>query len=387
MTEGKSIVASFSIVPDPRIDRQKKHKLLDVIIIAICGVISGCDGWVDIEEYGNTKFDWFKTFLDLPNGIPSHDTFGRIFSLIDPLKFQEAFYDWIQSHVHLKDGEVISLDGKYIRASYRERGRARSIIGMVSAWATDAGVALAQKRASFNKKNTEKTIFKDLIDFLNIKGHIVTMDANGCHANVTNKIIEKGADFVVGLKGNQRSLRKLAGLELENAKKINSFETRNSGHGREEKRTCFAMKLSDSFLKKLDKKNEQRNKENWNGLSTIIKIISERKVGAKTSLEERFYITSLDPDPEKLLKVIRSHWHIENKLHWTLDVAFNEDRCRVIKGAAPENFSVLRQLALNLLKREKSSKRSIKGKRLKSAWDNNYLLKVICGIGPSEMVI
>ena len=141
------------------------------------------------------------------------------------------------------------------------------------------------------------------------------------------------------------------------------------------------------MLKKLDKKNEQRNKENWNGLSTIIKIISERKVGAKTSLEERFYITSLDPDPEKLLKVIRSHWHIENKLHWTLDVAFNEDRCRVIKGAAPENFSVLRQLALNLLKREKSSKRSIKGKRLKSAWDNNYLLKVICGIGPSEMVI
>ncbi|MBC8549714.1 MAG: ISAs1 family transposase [Candidatus Brocadiales bacterium] len=380
MNESKSLIESFSIIRDPRVNRQKKHNLIDVIIVAICGVISGCDGWVDVEEYGNTKYDWFKTFLELPNGIPSHDTFGRIFSIIDPIKFQEAFYDWIQSFVQLKEGEVIALDGKYIKASYREPGRARSIIGMVSAWASEAGVVLAQKRASFDKKNTEKVVYSELIDLLKINGCIITMDAYGCHAKLTNQIVSKDADFIVGLKDNQRALKTSIKREFEKIEGMNVFETKNSGHGRKEIRTCSSFALDDTFLTRLNAKCRKRSQVPWNGLKTAIKIVSQRAIGDKKSVEERFYISSYPADSEKLLSSIRSHWHVENKLHWTLDVAFNEDRCRVTKGYAPENFAVLRQLSLNLLKKEKTSKRSIKGKRLKSAWDNNYLLAVISGM-------
>jgi predicted transposase YbfD/YdcC len=389
LEEAKSLMESFSIIPDPRLDRNKRHNLIDIIILAVCGVISGCDTWVDIEDYGETKFEWFNSFLELPNGIPSHDTFGRVFSLLDPLAFQQAFYEWVQGVVKIEDGEIISLDGKYMKASLTEAGRSRSMIGMVSAWASNAGVSLTQKRVTFEKSKTEKQVFGELIDFLKLNGHIVTMDANGCHGEITNKIIKKGGDFVVGLKSNQKSLLKSVKLEFKKHEgDLPTSETLdNSGHGRIEKRCCQVLKLSSEFLDLLDKKRKKRSQANWDNLNTVIKIISERTVNKKTTVTERFYISSLDAPPSKLLHVIRSHWNVENKLHWTLDVAFNEDRCRVIKGTAPENFAILRQLAINLIKQEKTSKRSVKGKRLKSAWDNTFLMKVISGTEPETFAV
>lgn len=381
-----SIIEHFSVIPDPRIDRHKKHKLIDIIVLSICGVISSCNTFVDIEEYGKAKLDWFKKFLELPNGIPSHDTIGRVFSLLDPLELQKAFYEWVQSLVNLKDGEIINIDGKYINASHGASKNKRSIFGMVNAWASDAGVALGQLRIDFEKRD-EKQGFRDLIDVLNLKGCTVTMDAGGSHADITNKIIEKGGNFVVALKNNQKSLKKQA-EEIFNNKNIENFsisETLDKQHGRIEKRTCIVSKLSPLFLKFLEKKNQRKYQVSWIGLKTIVKIISNRKVkneGEKT--EVRYYLSSLEEDASKLLNVIRSHWGVENKLHWVLDTAFREDSCRVRNGYAGENFAVIRRLAVNLLKQELTSKRSINGKRLKCSWINEYLYKVISGMTPDN---
>lgn len=381
----QSLIDHFMVITDPRINRTKKHNLIDIIVIAVCGVICSCETWVDIEEYAYSKEDWFKTFLELPGGVPSHDTFGRVFSLIDPIEFQKAFYEWTKSVITITDGEIISMDGKYFRSSLTKAGDPRSVIGMVSAWASKAGVALAQKKADF-KKSGEKKIYKDLIEILDLKGCIVTMDAYGCHADITNRIVAKGGDFVVALKKNQGILLKEVEKIFCSDKKIKSYETQEKSHGRLERRICRSVKFNINSIQDVDIKAIKRFKD-WNGIESITEIKSERTLNGKTSHQTRYYISSLNPKPEKLLDTIRSHWGVENKLHYVLDVAFDEDHCRVRTGHGGENLAVIRRLALNLIRQEKTSKRSVNGKRLKCSWTNDYLLKVIKGMNLNNLQI
>jgi predicted transposase YbfD/YdcC len=259
---------------------------------------------------------------------------------------------------------------------------------MVNAWASRAGVALAQLRTDYEKRN-EKEAFRDIIDFLELEGALVTIDANGAHASITNKIVEKKGSFLVALKRNQKSLLKSVEEEFEGSSQDEkSFsETVDKGHGRIEKRSCEALNLSDLFLKNLNKKNHKRGQEKWKGLRSVCKITRERKIKETITIEKVYYISSLAANSSKMLEAVRSHWGIENKLHWALDVSFNEDSCRVRNGYAGENFAVIRQLALNLIKQEKTTKKSIKSKRLMCGWENDFLVKVISGMTSESMVV
>lgn len=384
MPAPKDLFSFFLTVTDPRLDRTKKHKLIDIIVIAVCGVISGCETWVEIEEYAEMKYDWFKTFLELPGGTPSHDTFGRVFSIIDPMEFQKAFYEWTKAAFDITEGEIISLDGKYFKSSLTKAGDPRSILGMVSAWASNAGIALAQRKADF-KKSGEKQVYRDLIDALALKGCIVTMDAYGCHADITNEIIKKEGDFLVGLKNNQKVLYKKVQESFANAKKLKAFETSEKSHGRVEKRVCRAIKFDIKKIDNVDRKALSRFKT-WEGIQSAVEVTSTRTLNDKTSVVTRYYISSLKPDPEKLLEIARSHWGVENKLHYVLDVAFDEDHSRIRTGHGGENMAILRRLALNLLRAE-PSKSSIQVKRKKCGWTNEFLLGVIKGINLDHLTI
>lgn len=373
------MIESFSVISDPRVGGRCEHNLLDVLVISVCGMLSGCDSFVGIEEYAKIKREWFEGFLELKGGIPSHDTIGRIFSILDPVEFQKAFYEWARSIPDLDD-KIISLDGKYIRSSHGASNNRRSIFGMVNAFASNAGVALAQLRTDYEKRD-EKQAFRDLLNFLEVKGSLVTMDANGAHADIVNIVIDKGGDYLVGLKRNQRSLLSAVEKDFE-TQEVDRFETKNRGHGREEIRLCESIELSENLLRDLDAKNRKRRAKMWKGLKSACRITSTRILKGKTSTEVRYYLTSRGADAEQLLKAARSHWSIENKFHWVLDVAFNEDACRVRIGHAAENMARLRQFALNILKLHPKGKRknSIKTKRQKCGWDDGYLLEVIQGM-------
>lgn len=385
MKKEKNIIEHFSILSDPRIERHKKHKLIDIVVISVCGIISGCQTFVEIENYGNSKIDWLKSMLELPNGIPSHDTIGRVFSLINALEFQKAFYEWTQTLVSLSD-EIINIDGKYIRASHGASNNKLSIFGMVNAWASNAGIALAQLRTDYEKKS-EKQAFKDIISFLELEGALVTMDANGCNAEIANAITRKKGDYLIGLKKNQKSIYNQVENIFSETKDCSVYETSNKGHGRTEKRVCFALNLKSDFLHFLNKKTTQRQTAHWEKLKSVCKIESTRIVKGKETKEVRYYISSCKANAEKMLNAARSHWGVENKLHWQLDVSFNEDACRVRNGYAGENLAVIRQLALNLIKQEKSTKKSVRVKQLLCSWEDQYLSKVITGITPDNYVI
>lgn len=376
LTKNKSdIIFSkyFSKLTDPRIDRTKQHSLEDIIIIAICGTICGADGWTEIEEYGKAKFKWLKTFLLLPNGIPSHDTFGRVFSLLDPEQFQECFLGWVQSVVTLTKGEVVAIDGKTLRKSF-DKASEKAAIHMVSAWANTNRMVLGQVKV--DDKSNEITAIPKLLKLLDISGSIITIDAMGCQKKIATVIKENGADYVLALKENQPNLYENVSVFFDKAIK-NGFgdiqydyhETKDKGHGRIERR-CY-WKVSDITWVK--------HKENWDGLNSIGMVESHRCIGDKESVERRYYINSIKNDVKQFAHAVRSHWGIENSVHWVLDIAFREDESRVRKDNSPQNLAMLRHIALNLIKQEKSIRYGIKKKRLKSGWDNDYLLKVLFG--------
>jgi len=384
MTPSKSLIDHFVLVQDPRIDRTRKHKLIDIIVMTICGLICKSETWTDIADYAESNEDWFRKFLELPGGVPSHDTFGRVFSLIDPKEFQKAFYEWTQSIAEISEGEIIALDGKYNKASLTVPGDRRSITGMVSAWASEAGVALAQMKTDFIKTG-EKKVYKDLIDFLKIQGCIITIDAYGCHQDITDKIIEKGGDFVIALKRNQRVLHdEVEKLFKESDDFEESFETLDKSHGRIEKRICRSLFYDTTWVE--GHRHAVKRLHNWRGIISVIEIKSERTINDKTSHQTRYYISSLLPDAKKMLHIIRSHWGIENKLHYALDVSFDEDHSRVRLGHAAENFSSARRLALNLVKQETSLNRSVNRKRLMCLWKQDYLLKVLKGMTSENLI-
>jgi len=370
-----TIEQHFGDLADPRIDRTKLHKLLDILVIAICAVIAGADNWEDVEEFGKARLTWFQTFLEVPNGIPSHDTFTRVFARLDPEQFQAGFMRWMSAVSEVIGGQVIAIDGKVLRRSH-DKGIGKAAIDMVSAWATANRLVLGQVKV--DEKSNEITAIPKLLEALEVAGCIVTIDAMGCQTEIAAKIIEREAEYVLSLKENQGQLYEDVErlfVDLEDSQyKAYAFDyekTVNKDHGRIEIRECWT--ISDrEVLRHL------RGFANWKNLLTVSRIRAQRWIGEEKSSEDRYHIASI-AGAKRVLWAVRSHWGIENELHWTLDLAFDEDRCRVRKDHGPENFALLRHIALNLLKQEKTCQRGIKGKRLLAGWKQDYLLKVLAG--------
>lgn len=357
---------------DPRIDRTKRHKLIDILTIAICAVICGADSWVAIELYGCTKYSFLKTFLELPNGIPSHDTFARVFAQINPQQFQECFLNWMKSVHKITDGEVVAIDGKTLRGSY-DKNIDQSPIQMVSAWATTNKLVLGQVKV--DSQSNEITAIPELLKVLDLSGCIVTIDAIGCQKEIVKLIAQQSADYVITLKKNQNNLYESVEKLFETGISTgfegiqhSTYKTEETGHGRHEIRNYVML---NGIGSQLDPDSV------WSKFSSIGMVESVRLLNGKTTVETRYFISSLVSNAEEFANSIRSHWGIENSLHWILDVALKEDDCRIRKDNAPENFAVLRQIAINLLGKEKRVQRGIKNKQFLAAMDNNYLARIL----------
>lgn len=361
----------FGELPDPRKGQNVQHPLLSIVSIAICAVICGADNWVDVEMFGQAKQAWLETFLALPHGIPSHDTFGRVFRWINPEAFETCFSEWTQALCSLTAGEVIALDGKQLRRS-KDGVLGREGIRLVSAWASENGLMLTQ--APVEAGHNEIPTLLKLLSVLDVSETIVTIDGIGCQTAIAAAITQQQADYVLAVKGNQETLTDDIQAAFEPTTRDfapHYAKTVNKGHGRLEIRECWATDAPDVLRFIQDYKA-------WSGLRSLVKITSERRLPSKTEYETRYFISSLPPDPVRLLRIVRAHWQIENAFHWVLDIAFREDESRVRKDHAPRNLALLRRLALNLLRREDSLHVGIKAKRLRAGWDAPYLLKVLC---------
>jgi predicted transposase YbfD/YdcC len=366
-----SLFDSLGEVPDPRRERTKLHRLVDILVIAVCATICAAETWEEIAEFGRAKESWFKKFLALPNGIPSHDTFRRVFLLINPEKFQEAFVVWVRSVAQVTDGEVIAIDGKQVRGARGADGKQG--LRLVSAWASEHRLVLGQLKTE--QKSNEITAIPLLLELLELRGCIVTIDAMGCQTEIAARIIKQEADYVLSLKGNQGNLHEEVADYFTWASAINFKEveydycaTLEKDHGRIEGRRCWVTEDIEWFTEKAE----------WAGLRSFIMVEAEREVlGQAVTVERRYFISSLAADAKQALRAVRGHWQVENSLHWVLDVAFREDACRTRTAHAPENLATLRHIAVNLLKQERSCKLGVKSKRLKAGWDESYMLKVL----------
>ena len=372
-TKALSIREHYESLPDPRIDRQKRHNLIDIVTITICAVICGAEAWTHVETFGKAKEDWFRTFLELPNAIPSHDTFGRFFSLLDPQVFQAVFLQWVQAVNEVIKGQVVAIDGKCLRRSH-DHNKNKSAIYMVSAWSSANELVLGQVKT--DEKSNEITAIPKLLQALEINGCIVTIDAAGCQKKIAAQIRSQGADYVLALKGNQGTLRDYVEDYFSTAMETDFlgvphdyFETTDGDHGRVEIRRHWTI----------DKFGDFPGKVAWKDLRTMGMVESERHIKGEVTTDRRYYIASLTANAEQFASCVRAHWGVENGLHWSLDVNFREDDCRVRKGYASENFATIRHIALNLLKKNKSFKGGLKAKRLRAGWVHNYLIKILDG--------
>ena len=377
--ERQSILDYFAELPDPRRDNEnKRHQLIDIIAISILATICGAEHFTEMEDYGKANLDFLRTFLELPNGIPSHDTFGYVFARLDCNDFKKCFAAWVNSIRDATDGEVVAIDGKTLRRSH-QRGRGKGPLHLVSAWAANNRLTLGQVKV--DEKSNEITAVPELLKLLYLKGCIVTIDAMGTQKEIARQIREKEADYVLALKDNQPTLyAEVEGIfiaeedSLRSEKKSKSqesgstmYETVEQGHGRRETRRVLSVAAPEWLGKK----------ETWQDLRSLVMVEAKREVNGQSSTERRCFISSLAPDAKRAAEIVRSHWGIENSLHWVLDVAFREDDSRVRAGNAPENLALIRKLTHNLLKHETTLKRGIKTKRLVAAWDRKYLLKIL----------
>ena len=377
-----SLIEHFKTLHDPRVERTKDHDLIDVLVIAVCCVLCGGESFNDMEDFGLAKCDWFKTFLKLRNGIPSHDTFNRVFQALDPQQFLDCFLRWTQSLRQAVAQEIVALDGKALRRAMNKQQSPKYI---VSAWANSNNLVLGQLKV--DEKSNEITAVPELLRVLELAGCIVTIDAMGCQKKIAKEIIEADADYVLALKGNQEQVHEEVKAFLDSTVEeqqkqrpkgavlpkelaaLQKCETIEKDHGRTEIRRYYQSSDLDWFA----------DKAKWEGLQSVGMVESVRQTGEKTTVERRYYLCSLKLDVQTFAKAVRGHWGVENKLHWILDVCFREDQSRARAGFAAENLATLRRLALNLLKREKTKKRGIKGKQLNASWDHAYLLKLLGG--------
>jgi predicted transposase YbfD/YdcC len=376
-TVNVSIVEHFRTLEDPRIERTKKHLLLDILVIALCTMLTGGEGFQDMELFGKRKQAWLQTFLALPHGIPSHDTFGRVFARLNPEHFQACFLSWTRAVAQLTQGALVSLDGKTVKASF-DRATASSPFHMLSAWCSEnGGLVIGQTKT--DSKSNEITAIPDLLQLLAIKGCSVTIDAMGCQTAIAEQILAQGGDYLLTLKGNHRkasaAVKQHFHQEIEHnllgREEDNFFDAFDDSHGRLVRRRVWT--ITDLVpLPELAK---------WPGLQAVIAVETIRTAHqhAPVTSDYRFYISSLVRSAETFATMIRQHWHIENTLHWSLDVTFNEDRCRIRKEHAPENLAALRHVALNLLRQEHSHQISLRQKRLVCSLDEHYLLTVLSG--------
>jgi predicted transposase YbfD/YdcC len=378
MTEpsGAGVIEHFSTLTDPRVERTKHHQLVDIVVIAILAVMCGADGWVEIEVFGRTKQAWLKQFLALPHGIPSHDTFGRVFARLDPEQFAQCFLAWTEAVRTIVKDEVIAIDGKTLRRT-ADSLLGQSAIHMVSAWATANRLVLGQIKVADH--SNEIPALPKLLKVLAVKGCIVTVDAMGCQKEVAETIQARGGECVLAVKDNQEHLHAEVNELFQYAQETKFRDvqhdycrTVNKGHGRLEIRRCWVIDDPD-FLAYL------RQRAAWKGLTSIIMVDGERRLGDKITHQIRYYISSLKADAKRILAAVRGHWGIENSVHWVLDMAFREDEVRIRQGHSPHNFAILHHIALNLLHHERTAKVGVKGKRLKCALDEAYLLKVLLG--------
>jgi predicted transposase YbfD/YdcC len=369
----QSIIEYFERVPDPRVNRTRKHPLSSVLVLSLLAIICGADSFVAIELYGECQQEFLKEFLDLPNGIPSHDTIGRIFSILGPTALEEAFRAWVGSLAEATQGEVVAIDGKTLRRSFRHAGD-KAFVHMVSAWATANRVVLGQIKTE--EKSNEITAIPRLLELLRIKGATVTIDAMGCQKEIAQKIVGAEADYMLAVKENQLTLHSDITALFNRAAKdprvldnLDFTEETSKGHGRVEVRRCWTSSALDGLSQR----------KQWANLACAVLVEVDRTVDGKTSTEQRYYISSKKRLRAKTaLSTIRRHWGIENELHWVLDVAFREDDCRIRAGHAAENFAVMRHITLNLLKKA-DCKVGIKNRRLRAALDRKFLMQLLYG--------
>jgi predicted transposase YbfD/YdcC len=372
-TKAISIRQCFAEVPDPRREHMRLHNLWDIIAITILGVVSGADSWVEVAKYGVCKFDFLKTFLELPHGIPSHDTFGRVFALLKPSALQEGFIKWVQGLAEATLGRLVAIDGKTARRSF-DKGADKGPLHMVSAWASENRLLLGQQAC--DSKSNEITAIPELIKNLEISGSIVTIDAMGCQKDIAATIHEAGADYVLAVKDNQPTLHEdirqvfSAGFDNDFADlEHHSHCTTEKGHGRIETRIYHIVGVPEAMAER---------HSDWKGLQSIGLVYSERQEGNKEPSDEtRVFITSLPPQVKKFARAVRNHWGIETSLHWVLDMSFREDESRLHKGHGQENMALIRRLSASLLHNEPTCKTGVACKRKCAGWDDDYLLKVL----------
>jgi predicted transposase YbfD/YdcC len=372
-----SLSRHFAGLTDPRIERAKEHRLVDIVTIALCAVVCGADDWVAIETFGRAKGAWLRTFLALPGGIPSHDTFGRVFARLDPEEFRACFLAWVRAVTGAEVAEgVVAIDGKTARRSH-DRGRGKAALHLVSAWASAGGLVLGQ--VATDQHSNEITAIPVLLRLLALEGCTVTIDAMGCQTAIAAQVVEQGADYVLALKDNQPTLHERARLASADARAAagttraavgwDTAATLDAGHGRIERRRCWALG-DPEYLAYLDPTGA------WAGLRSVAMLESQRRIGDAVTVEIRYYLSSLPPDAATLGRAIRDHWGIENRLHWVLDIAFREDDSRFRTGHGPENFAIVRHFALNLLRRD-PARGSIAKKRFRAALDDRYRSTVL----------
>lgn len=375
-----SISEHFATLTDPRRDHLKEHGLLEIVAITLCAVICGADDWVNVATFGRVKEAWLRTFLALPGGIPSHDTFGRVFALLNPDEFRRCFLSWAQAVVGPPGVQVVAIDGKTLRRSH-DRGAGTAALHLVSAWAAESGLVIGQ--VATDAKSNEITAIPALLKLLSLEGATITIDAMGCQTAIAQQIVDQGADYVLALKDNHRHLHgrvrrtftdadAAVGTTLPLAD-LPADTTIDKDHGRIEQRRCRAIGDPD-YLAFIDPDGA------WPHLQSVVCLESTRRIGETVSTEARHYLSSLPADAAVLNAAIRSHWGIENRLHWVLDMTFREDDSRVRVGHAPENLAIVRHLALNLLRQESSRRASIATKRLCAALDDSYLRSVLNGL-------
>ena len=376
MKAEKGLVDYLESVPDPRLNRTREHKLIDILVIGVCCTICGGETFTDMETFGNSKYKWLSGFLELPSGIPSHDTFNRVFSAIDPQAFSECFIQWTQTLRSKLSGEIVAMDGKALR---RAGNKKSDMIYIVSAWASESGLTLGQVKVE--DKSNEITAIPKLLRILDLAGCIVTIDAMGCQKKIAKEIIESDADYVLALKGNQGTAHKEIRSFFDDLvppdpsmgqppthEHLDYIETVDGDHGRIETRRYWISNDIEWF----------QDKKLWDGLQCVGMVESVREIGEERSYERRCFLISTDCDARVFAKACRGHWGVENPLHWTLDVTFSEDNNRARTGHAAENLAALRRLALNMLKTEKSQKKlSIRRKRLMAGWNDKYLEKLL----------